>query len=87
MTPTDAITAPGRALLAHAGSTIFGPQWQCELATALGRTDRTVRYWLAGNPIPPRVWPQLAAIARDRGAELAGLTKMLSTLTPEGTPP
>jgi len=86
MTPTDATTAPGRALLAHAGSTIFGPQWQCELAQALGRSDRTVRYWLAGTVrIPASTWPQLAAIARDRGAELAGLTKMLSTL--ERNPP
>lgn len=88
MTATDAPGAPGRALLAHAGTTLFGQQWQGELAAALGCTDRLVRYWLAGTTqIPARVWPQIAQLARDRGIALADLTKLLTALTPEGTPP
>lgn len=37
------------------GRSLFGNLWQSRLARALGRSDRTVRRWLAGEyPVPER---------------------------------
>lgn len=69
--------APNRALLAHVGETIYGPQWQEPLAQALGVSSRSMRYWLAGRTIPPGIWPDLRAIAQSRGAEIAALIEEL----------
>ena len=50
-------------LLREAGESLYGPQWQSELARALGVNDRTVRRWLAGgNAIPAWVWKELAPL-------------------------
>jgi len=46
-------------LLRVAGEAIYGAGWQSALARDYGVSDRTVRYWAAGQkPIPPalRLW-------------------------------
>ena len=59
------------ATLRAAGSVLYGPAWQSELARHLGIADRTVRYWIAGErPIPAGVWGDIAALLERRGSEL-----------------
>jgi hypothetical protein len=31
------------------GTFLFGPRWQCALARAIGRSDRQLRRWVAGE--------------------------------------
>lgn len=52
------------------GEALFGPRWQTPLALALKVSDRTVRYWLAGEPIPPGVWGELGQLCDRRGDAL-----------------
>ena len=57
-------------LLARACSTIYGPNWQRELARLLGGGDRTVRDWVArrDRPLPTTdaQWLTLSAELRRR---------------------
>jgi len=38
--------------IAAAGRLIYGERWQASLAQALGVSDRTLRYWMAGDATP-----------------------------------
>ncbi len=64
--------------LAQIGEALYGPRWQTELARALGVSDRTIRYWLAGTPIPARVYGDLLAICCERRC---GLSQVIADLT------
>ena len=47
-------------LLRETGEALFGPRWQCELARALGVSDRTMRRWANGEwPIPGAIVDEL----------------------------
>lgn len=69
-----------RALFAHIGEALYGESWQCQLARALGCSDRSVRYWLAGRRIPLRVWRDLLGLLDKRDKELTSLASRLRIL-------
>lgn len=49
------------ALLAAAGTLLYGPEWQAPMARDLDVADRTVRRWAAGQSrVPPGVADDLA---------------------------
>jgi hypothetical protein len=53
-------------LLTEVGLALFGPRWQSETGKALGVSDRTVRRWVAGDPIPEENRPKLRRIIDSR---------------------
>jgi hypothetical protein len=58
-------------LLSDAGSALFGPRWQVDLARALGVSDRTMRRWAAGETDPPRsIWTDVDRLCTERAQEL-----------------
>lgn len=71
-------SVPMRDLLIRTGQALYGPQWQRPLAADLGVSDRTVRRWYAGDPIPEGVKTDLLAAVRKRGAVLDELAKVLA---------
>ena len=48
--------------LALVGRYLFGPRWQTQLARALHRTPRLVRYWAAGRLVPRHACERIAAL-------------------------
>ncbi len=58
--------------LANVGGALYGPSWQTPLSEALGVSDRTVRRWVAGNPIPDGAWDDIARLCKRRGNDLIG---------------
>ena len=54
MTPSDRLSAAGRAL--------YGQHWQSALARDLGVNDRTVRRWAAGQEPPETVWAEVRSL-------------------------
>lgn len=68
------------AILRAAGEALYGPLWQCELARALGVTDRTVRRWLQGSRgIPLGLASDLVELLSKRQVEIADV---ISACTP-----
>jgi hypothetical protein len=68
----------GSEVLKLAGRALYGERWQVPLARDLGISDRTVRYWVAGNhPRPPDLNQRLVALLRERGEELSGLIALI----------
>lgn len=65
------------ALLREAGEALYGPRWQSDLARDLGVSDRTVRRWVAGQPIPAGLWSELREDIRARQRVLAVLLTKL----------
>lgn len=70
------------ALLAQIGATLYGQQWQTNLARDLKLSDpRRIRAWLKGErPIPPGIWAdceQLLLDYAEKAAELAGELKAI----------
>ncbi len=61
-------------LLHEVGAALWGPRWQSEMAEALGVSDRTVRRWVAGDPIPSGIWADLSRLMQKRAAKLVDLT-------------
>lgn len=60
------------------GEALYGPHWVRPLADALGVSERTMRYWQAGERSPPPgVWTELAKLCRERMAILDGLAAKL----------
>lgn len=56
------------------GEALYGKNFQCALARALGINDRTMRRWVAGDTNPPEsVLDDLKALVRERMALLRGL--------------
>jgi len=53
------------------GEALYGPSWRAALAQALGVAERTVRRWAAEtSPIPDNLPAELAALCRQRAADL-----------------
>jgi len=64
--------------LIAAGEALYGPRWQTDVARLLNIDDRRVRQWLAGaRPIPPGIWPELAAELRRRAGHAEQLASMI----------
>lgn len=55
-------------LLTRVGTTLYGNQWQTDLARALELSDaRRVRQWIAGErSIPASIWPAIEDLLRER---------------------
>ncbi len=64
--------------LADVGGALYGPSWQTPLSETLGVSDRTIRRWVAGATIPEGVWPEIAEICGERGADLLEWSLKLS---------
>lgn len=75
MTTSDEIDtgAPSRALFVRVGRALFGPSWQHAMAEALDVSPRTVRYWIAGRPIPFGVWADVDRVLKQHVAKLNDL--------------
>lgn len=56
--------------LEQIGQLLYGPSWRAALAKALNVAERTVRRWMAGNPIPDAVPDDLAQLCEDRMIKL-----------------
>lgn len=67
-----------RDLLIRTGHALYGERWQTPLAADLGVTDRTMRRWKAGDPIPEGIRADLLAVVRARRDALAELAKALT---------
>jgi hypothetical protein len=53
------------------GRLLFGPLWQCEMARAIGISDRTVRRWAKGEqPVRQAVAEELDRRLRERADEI-----------------
>lgn len=55
------------------GRALFGRAWQRDLAEGIGVSERTMRYWVAGRPVPPGAWQDMAALARERADSLRAI--------------
>ena len=61
--------------LREIGVALFGHRWQSALARELGVSDRTVRHWTTGRPIPEHVPEKLATLVDMRIKKLRSLLK------------
>lgn len=69
--------------LARAGTALYGPRWQSDLARALRLSEshgnRRVREWLSGErSIPPGLRADLVRLLRAKAAEAAALADELA---------
>lgn len=53
-------------MLRAIGERLHGTRWQTALARDLGVSDRRVRQWLSGDPIPAGVWRDLERLQVER---------------------
>lgn len=63
-------------LLVSIGQALYGSQWQSDMARDLDTSDRTVRRWVAGAPIPPGVFVDLMRILQERALILDDLAEV-----------
>lgn len=73
---------PDQQRLELAGQTLFGQQWQSELARHLSTSPRTVRSWLGIRGVPAHVWPKITQLCADRSDALYSLWRELSQPSP-----
>lgn len=68
-------------LLKKIGETLYGSQWQGDLAKALGLKDsRSVRYWVSGErPIPSSLKSELINLLESNLLERQELIKILKS--------
>jgi hypothetical protein len=59
------------------GSLLYGPHWQSHLARVLGVSDRTIRRWSSGDPVPDNLRETLALICDDKRRNLARALRWL----------
>jgi hypothetical protein len=52
------------------GLSLYGHQWQSELARKLGVSSRTVRRWSAGEPVPDTLREALRIICDEKRKEM-----------------
>lgn len=76
------MTAPHYSLRS-AGEALYGPNWQSEIARALGVNLRTMQRWAlgaknGGTEPPERLWEEIAALCEKRGIALLSISKSLS---------
>lgn len=62
-------------LLRSCGEALYGSRWQTDLAAALDVSDRQVRRWAAGAPIPRGVWIDIMRTMQERAAALDELVE------------
>lgn len=62
MTPSDRLSAAGRAL--------YGQLWQSALARDLDVSDRTMRRWAAGQEPPATVWADIRSLLAARREQI-----------------
>ncbi len=74
------INIAGAALLRRVGEALYGQRWQSALAIDLDVSDRTMRRWVAGDPIPAGVWGELRDLVDARGQVLAAIYEELDAI-------
>lgn len=68
----------GSELIRAVGEALYGAHWQSPLARDLQVSDRTVRFWTAGErAVPDTILPILIELLRNRGAELTTTTALV----------
>lgn len=72
-------------LLTQIGETLYGKQWQTDLARDLKLSDaRRVRAWLKGErSIPPGIWTDCEQLLRSHGEQALSLADDLSKILSE----
>ena len=67
--------------LAFIGESLYGTQWQSNLARDLGLSDaRRIRQWLAGErKIPLGIWADLAELVRAKQNNLSSILNKMTT--------
>lgn len=56
------------------GQALYGPHWVKPLASALGVSERTMRYWAAGErEPPPGIWIDAVKLCHEHRETLANL--------------
>ncbi len=76
-------TIAGAPLLRRVGEALFGLRWQSALAIELDVSDRTMRRWVSGDPIPHGVWGELRDLVVVRGHVLAAIYEELDPIAGE----
>ena len=71
--------------IATIGTALYGPRWQTSLALALDVSDRTVRRWAAGQPVPPGAREDIARLVFARQDELEQIAVQLVGSLQQGT--
>ncbi len=71
-------TISGPPLLRRVGEALYGPRWQSALAIDLDVSDRTMRRWVSGDPIPHGVWGELRLLTYSRGLVLIEISNELN---------
>lgn len=64
-------------MLEDVGEALYGSLWQRAISKDIGVTDRTVRRWVAGDPIPDGLDAQLKTLVDKRITELKRLRRRL----------
>lgn len=73
------MTAP---LICRVGEALYGPHWVRPLASALGVSERTMRYWQEGVREPPDgIWSDSLRLIAEKEAELKALKTLLRSPT------
>lgn len=68
----------GGELIRSVGEALYGAHWQSPLARDLNVSDRTVRFWTAGErALPDTILPLLMELLRNRGAEVTMTTALV----------
>ena len=67
--------------LAFIGESLYGAQWQSNLARDLGLSDaRRVRQWIAGErKIPLGIWADIAELVRAKQTNLSSILSKMTT--------
>lgn len=74
------MTAP---LICRVGEALYGPHWVRPLASALGVSERTMRYWQEGVRSPPKgVWEDLAVLCVSHAGALVKIAGELQAANP-----
>ena len=76
--------SPANALLVQAGEALYGPRWQTDMANALGVSDRTMRRWVANEPVG---WNVIADVERLLGGRKSAIDQILATIKEQKSVP
>jgi len=65
-------------LICRVGEALYGPHWVRPLASALGVSERTMRYWQDGTREPPDgIWADALRLISEKEADLKALKPLL----------
>lgn len=64
-------------LLFAVGLALYGARWHTDIARDLDVSERAVRNWRNGAPIPAGVWQDIAGLIRARRAEMDTLLPLI----------